>query len=102
MQHKYVLKKEKELSGLTTNTKMKGTSHSRRIVNFMESHLDEYDYYSCDHRATSLGHSRKGRSKKEASLNTNKPNPAGHERKVAIKLQNSEKKRKENSKLRAN
>ncbi len=39
--------------------------------------------------------SRKGRTKKEASCNTNKHNPAGHERKIVQKLQNAEKKAKE-------
>uniref|UniRef100_A0A671Q6E8 Uncharacterized protein n=1 Tax=Sinocyclocheilus anshuiensis TaxID=1608454 RepID=A0A671Q6E8_9TELE len=34
---------------------------------------------------------RKGRTKKEASCNTNRPNPAGHERKIVEKLQNAEK-----------
>lgn len=38
---------------------------------------------------------RKGRSKKEASDNTNRPSPSGHERKLVEKLQNSEKKSKE-------
>nr|ACM08463.1 Nuclear protein 1 [Salmo salar] len=41
------------------------------------------------------GASRKGRSKKEASDNTNRPNPGGHERKLVEKLQNTEKKAKE-------
>ena len=41
------------------------------------------------------GSARKGRTKKEASDNTNRPNPAGHERKIVEKLQNSEKKAKE-------
>uniref|UniRef100_A0A8C3SFK6 Uncharacterized protein n=1 Tax=Chelydra serpentina TaxID=8475 RepID=A0A8C3SFK6_CHESE len=36
------------------------------------------------------GCSRKGRSKREAAGNTNRPNPAGHERKIALKLQRSE------------
>lgn len=39
--------------------------------------------------------SRKGRTKKEASCNTNRQNPAGHERKIVLKLQNAEKKSKE-------
>lgn len=39
--------------------------------------------------------SRKGKTKKEASCNTNRPNPAGHERKIVEKLQNAEKKSKE-------
>uniref|UniRef100_H2RPA1 Uncharacterized protein n=1 Tax=Takifugu rubripes TaxID=31033 RepID=H2RPA1_TAKRU len=38
---------------------------------------------------------RKGRTKKEASDNTNRPSPSGHERKLVEKLQNSEKKSKE-------
>ncbi|KPP60446.1 hypothetical protein Z043_121557 [Scleropages formosus] len=37
-------------------------------------------------------HSRKGRMKREASSDTNRPNPAGHLRKIAIKLRNGEKK----------
>ncbi|XDV13419.1 hypothetical protein PO909_001823 [Leuciscus waleckii] len=37
---------------------------------------------------------RKGRTKKEASCNTNRPNPGGHERKIVAKLQNTEKKSK--------
>ena len=57
--------------------------------------MDEYDYYNLDRVATNLSHSRKGRSKKEASLNTNRPNPAGHERKLLTKLQNTERKKKE-------
>lgn len=41
------------------------------------------------------GSARKGRTKKEASENTNRQNPSGHERKITEKLQNSEKKAKE-------
>lgn len=41
------------------------------------------------------GSARKGRTKKEASDNTNRHNPAGHERKIVEKLQNSDKKDKE-------
>lgn len=74
---------------------MKGASHRRRLMNNIEYYLDEYDYYNFDPVATAVSHSRKGRSKKEASLNTNRHNPAGHERKVLTKLQNTEKKRKE-------
>ena len=59
--------------------------------------MDEYDYYNFDRVATNLRHSRKGRSKKEASLNTNRPNPAGHERKLLTKLQNTERKKKESN-----
>ena len=33
----------------------------------------------------------KQRSKKEASMNTNKHNPGGHERKIVTKLRNAEK-----------
>jgi len=37
------------------------------------------------------GHSGKQRTKKEASMNTNKHNPGGHERKIVTKLMNAEK-----------
>jgi len=73
---------------------MKGNNSRRRLANQIEYFLDEYDYYNFDPTATMVCQSRKGRSKKEASLNTNRPNPAGHERKVLTKLQNTEKKRK--------
>ena len=76
---------------------MKGVTQRRRIVNYIEYYMDEYDYYNFDRVATNLGHSRKGRSKKEASLNTNRPNPAGHERKLLTKLQNTERKKKESN-----
>lgn len=84
----------------TVAAEMKGVSQRRRMMNHNEYFLDEYDYYNFDPVATVVSHSRKGRSKKEASLNTNRPNPAGHERKVLTKLQNTERKRKE-SNLRA-
>lgn len=73
---------------------MEGISQHRRWLNRYEYFLDEYEYYNFDPAATTLSHSRKGRSKKEASLNTNRSNPAGHERKVLTKLQNAERKKK--------
>lgn len=73
---------------------MKGISQRRRLLNQTEYHLDQYDYYSFDPRLNTVGHSRKGRTKREASLNTNRPNPCGHERKVMVKLQNMERRRK--------
>lgn len=89
---------------------------------FEDEHYDEYEYYNLTDKYTgeetspilppsekvcvcvlmeSLcvavpeGSARKGRTKKEASENTNRHNPAGHERKIVEKLQNSEKKVKE-------
>jgi len=56
-------------------------------------YFDEYEHYNFDQVATSLSNSRKGRTKREAKLNTNRPNPGGHERKVTEKLRNTEKKR---------
>lgn len=73
---------------------MTGISQHRRWLNRYEYFLDEYEYYNFDPAVTTLSHSRKGRSKKEASLNTNRSNPAGHERKVLAKLQNAERKKK--------
>ncbi|XP_071006043.1 nuclear protein 1-like [Oncorhynchus clarkii lewisi] len=63
-------------------------------THFEEQHYDEYEYYNLSEKYTS-GASRKGRSKKEAIDNTNRPNPGGHERKLIEKLQNTEKKAKE-------
>ncbi|XP_028322001.1 nuclear protein 2-like [Gouania willdenowi] len=63
-----------------------------RLVSFEEAHYDQYDYYNVEEFP---GHSRgKGRSKKEMELNTNRHCPAGHERKITEKFQNSELKRR--------
>lgn len=64
------------------------------MLTSMESFLDEYEYYNFDPVSNALSSSRKGRTKKEASCNTNRTNPAGHERKITTKFQNFEKKRK--------
>ncbi|XP_028670618.1 nuclear protein 1b [Erpetoichthys calabaricus] len=61
---------------------------------FEGRYFDQYDYYSLTDRYCQASSSRKGRSKKEADENTNKPSPAGHERKIANKLQQSDKKGK--------
>ncbi|XP_003795824.1 nuclear protein 1 [Otolemur garnettii] len=55
--------------------------------------LDEYDLYSLAHSYLGGG-GRKGRTKKEAATNTNRPSPGGHERKLVTKLQNSERKKR--------
>ncbi|KAM9149096.1 nuclear protein 1 [Pangshura tecta] len=61
---------------------------------FEGQHFDPYDYYSLTERySVPGGCSRKGRSKREAAGNTNRPSPAGHERKIARKLQRSERRR---------
>ena len=60
-----------------------------------EAHFDEYEHYNYDQdKQMFSGHSGKQRSKKEAEQNTNKHNPAGHERKILTKLQNMEAKAK--------
>ena len=56
----------------------------------MDLYFDEYDHYNFDRKYVEPS-TRKGRSKKESAMNTNRTNPAGHERKVATKLQNAEK-----------
>lgn len=88
-----------------------------KLSKFEEEYYDEYDRYNltdkyagedaalllCASHGSQLtgsvcgaeGSARKGRTKKEASDNTNRQNPAGHERKIVEKLQNSEKKAKE-------
>ncbi|XP_068779445.1 nuclear protein 1 [Struthio camelus] len=58
---------------------------------FEDEYLDACDYYSLTERyGAPGGRGRKGRSKREAAANTNRPSPAGHERKVALKLQRAE------------
>ncbi|XP_004587184.1 nuclear protein 1 [Ochotona princeps] len=54
--------------------------------------LDEYDLYSLAHPCLG-GKSRKGRSKREAAVHTNRTSPGGHERKLVTKFQNSERKK---------
>jgi nuclear protein 1 len=57
-----------------------------------EAHFDEFEHYNYDQeKAMNSGHSGKQRTKKEASMNTNKHNPGGHERKIVTKLMNAEK-----------
>lgn len=62
----------------------------------MEKYFDEYDHYNFDRKYVEP-QTRKGRSKREAQLNTNRTNPAGHERKVATKYQNAEKNQRLNA-----
>uniref|UniRef100_A0A3Q3WW11 Uncharacterized protein n=1 Tax=Mola mola TaxID=94237 RepID=A0A3Q3WW11_MOLML len=58
---------------------------------FEEENYDQYEFYNLSDKYAE-GSARKGRTKKEASENTNRHNPSGHERKIAEKLQRSEKK----------
>merc|ERR1712130_704546 len=66
---------------------------SQRATSRMsEAHFDEFEHYNFDQdKAMRSGHSGKQRTKKEASMNTNKHNPGGHERKIVTKLMNAEK-----------
>ncbi|XP_030065323.1 nuclear protein 1-like [Microcaecilia unicolor] len=62
---------------------------------FEVQYFDEYDFYNLtDRYSMPGGTSRKGRTKKEASENTNRNNPCGHERKIVEKMQRTEAKRK--------
>merc|ERR1711963_1376125 len=65
---------------------------SERQATMSEEHFDEFEHYNFDQDKTMrTGHSGKLRTKKEASMNTNKHNPGGHERKIVTKLMNAEK-----------
>jgi len=56
-----------------------------------EDHFDQWEHYNfTQEKVIRSGHSGKQRTKKEASQNTNRHNPAGHERKIAQKLRNAE------------
>merc|ERR1712115_489378 len=60
-------------------------------ITMSEAHFDEFEHYNFDQeKAMNSGHSGKQRTKKEASMNTNKHNPGGHERKIVTKLMNAE------------
>merc|ERR1712217_398642 len=57
-----------------------------------EHHMDEFEHYNFDQdKHVNMGFGGKQRSKREAELNTNRPNPGGHERKILTKLMNAEK-----------
>ncbi|XP_020943697.1 nuclear protein 1 [Sus scrofa] len=58
-----------------------------------DPNLDEYDLYSLAHSYLG-GRARKGRTKREAAANTNRPSPGGHERKLVTKIQNTERKKR--------
>ncbi|KAM9584051.1 nuclear protein 1 [Trichechus inunguis] len=58
-----------------------------------DSSLDEYDLYSLTHFYLGGG-ARKGRTKREAAANTNRPSPGGHERKLVTKFRNAELKKR--------
>merc|ERR1712126_29460 len=67
--------------------------HCLSEVRMSEDHMDEFEHYNFDQdkHVNMSGHSGKHRSKREAELNTNRPNPGGHERKILTKLMNAEK-----------
>jgi len=55
-----------------------------------EEHFDRYEHYNFEEKIVKSRNSGKQRSKLEAALNTNRPNPGGHERKIVTKLRNAE------------
>ncbi|XP_059107058.1 nuclear protein 1 [Peromyscus eremicus] len=77
-----------------TTTLPPTTSSSQQPLNPEDEDgiLDEYDQYSLAHPYV-VGGGRKGRTKREAAANTNRPSPGGHERKLLTKFQNSERKK---------
>merc|ERR1712060_64628 len=78
---------EFNLKTLTTSTEI-----PKRPSRMSEAHFDAFEHYNFDQdKAMRSGHSGKQRTKKEASMNTNKHNPGGHERKIVTKLMNAEK-----------
>ncbi|XP_072496193.1 nuclear protein 2 [Notamacropus eugenii] len=65
------------------------------LASFEEEHYDCYDYYNLrEYPIRGPGWS-KGRTRLERELRTNRPVPAGHERKIAQRLYNSQRKRRQ-------
>nr|XP_020862642.1 nuclear protein 2 [Phascolarctos cinereus] len=65
------------------------------LTSFEEEHYDCYEYYNLrEYPIRGPGWS-KGRTRRERELRTNRPVPAGHERKIAQKLYNSQRKRRQ-------
>lgn len=60
---------------------------------FVDNYFDDGDMYSVDqHKHIHVGHSGKGRSKRETQQRTNVHDPSGHTRKTVQKLVNNKKK----------
>merc|ERR1712133_20823 len=75
-----------------TTQKVPASHLSSLHTTMSEAHFDEFEHYNFDQeKAMNSGHSGKQRTKKESSMNTNKHNPGGHERKIVTKLMNAEK-----------
>merc|ERR1712079_990755 len=55
-----------------------------------EEHFDQWEHYNFEEKVVRSRNSGKQRSKLEAALNTNRPSPGGHERKIVTKLRNAE------------
>ncbi|CAL1544851.1 unnamed protein product [Lymnaea stagnalis] len=65
------------------------------LTYYIDNNMDEYDFMSMDvHKHVRSSHSGKGRSKKEATANTNRFDQSGHCRKTVQKLMNNIHKRK--------
>ena len=62
---------------------------------FIENYCDEADFYTMDqHKYIHLGHSGKGRTKRESRQHTNGYDPNGHTRKTTQKLMNNKDKQR--------
>lgn len=69
------------------NTKARQNKKMSNV--FIAEYCDESDLYSMDqHKFIHVGHSGKGRSKREARQHTNGYDPNGHTRKLVQKLVN--------------
>ncbi|GFR95566.1 nuclear protein 1 [Elysia marginata] len=75
---------------LTVSSKERRQFNMPVSTYFIDHNLDEYDHMSMDiHRHVNSPHSGKGRSKREAKANTNRPDQSGHCRKTVQKLINN-------------
>merc|ERR1712045_933171 len=66
------------------------TTATTTTTTMSEEHFDQWEHYNFEEKVVRSRNSGKQRSKLEAALNTNRPSPGGHERKIVTKLMNAE------------
>merc|ERR1711992_377320 len=74
----------------TTTSSTDNIATTTTTTAMSEEHFDQWEHYNFEEKVVRSRNSGKQRSKLEAALNTNRPSPGGHERKIVTKLRNAE------------